>query len=303
MFTVNIRRITAAGIINFWRNGWVSFATVLVMVLTLFVVGGLVLTNVVLTSVLDALEEKVDISVYFRLNASEENILAMKDSLAQLGEVKSVEYISREEALRRFEERHKDNALITQSLEELGDNPLGASLNIKARDPSQYEAISIFLESNAFSPILDKVDYRQNQLVIDRLSGILDAARTAGIALSLVLATIAFLVAFNTIRMAIYTSREEIRVMKLVGASNWYTRGPFLVEGILHGLLASIVALLVFLPLTWWLGNRVQSFFGGPHLFEYYMSNLIEFFLVLFLVGIILGVVSSSIAIRRYMKV
>jgi len=303
MFTVNFRRITSSGLINFWRNGWISFATILVMVLTLFMLGGLILTNVVLTSVITSLEDKVDITAYFRLDAPEADILAMRDSILKLGEVKSVEYVSRDQALAVFQERHKENALITQSLQELGSNPLGASLNVKARDPSEYEAIANFLEGNVFSNILDKVDYRQNQVVIDRLSRILAASRKVGIAISLVLALIAFLVAFNTIRMAIYTSREEIRVMKLVGASNWYTRGPFLVEGFLHGLVASIIAMAAFYPLTWWLGGKIQEFAGGPNLFSYYKSNFLEFFLVLFLAGIILGVVSSSIAIRRYMRV
>jgi cell division transport system permease protein len=303
MFSVNIKRITKGGFVNFWRNGWVSFATVLVMVLTLFVIGGLILSNVVLTSVIASLEDKVDITVYFRTSAAEPDILAVKDSLTKLGEVESVEYVSRAEALERFKERHKENALITQSLDEVGDNPLGAALNIQAKDPSQYASITTFLEGNILSGILDKVNYRQNQLVIDRLSSVLRASRKVGISISIVLAVIAFLVAFNTIRMAIYTSREEIRVMKLVGASNWYTRGPFLVEGFLHGFLASVIATLTFWPLTFWLGGRIQNFFGGPNLLSYYQGNFFEFFLVLFLAGTTLGVVSSSIAIRRYMRV
>ena len=270
MFSVNIKRITKGGFVNFWRNGWVSFATVLVMVLTLFVIGGLILSNVVLTSVIASLEDKVDITVYFRTSAAEPDILAVKDSLTKLGEVESVEYVSRAEALERFKERHKENALITQSLDEVGDNPLGAALNIQAKDPSQYASITTFLEGNILSGILDKVNYRQNQLVIDRLSSVLRASRKVGISISIVLAVIAFLVAFNTIRMAIYTSREEIRVMKLVGASNWYTRGPFLVEGFLHGFLASVIATLTFWPLTFWLGGRIQNFFGGPNLLSYY---------------------------------
>lgn len=302
MTIVNAKRIAKGGIINFWRNGWVSFATVLVMVLTLFMVGSLVLANVILTSVLSSLEDKVDVTVYFKVDAPEDDILAVQDSLKSLGEVRDVEYVSREEALLRFRERHKENALITQSLEELGENPLEASINVRATDPQHYEAISNFLEANAFSAILDKITFRQNQLVIERLSAILETSQRIGIVVSILLAAIAFLVAFNTIRMAIYTSREEIKVMKLVGASNWYTRGPFLVEGFLHGFFASLCATLVFFPLTFWLGPKAELFFGGPDLYIYFTSHILEFFLVLFLVGIIIGILSSSIAVRRYLR-
>ena len=132
---INLKRVIKAGIVSFWRNGWISFATILVMVLTLFVVGGLILSNVVMTSVLASLEDKVDITVYFHLDAPEEEILAVRDSLEGLGEVEEVEYVPRVEALARFRDRHRENALITQSLDELGDNPLGASLNVRADDP------------------------------------------------------------------------------------------------------------------------------------------------------------------------
>lgn len=299
---INLKRVIKAGVVDFWRNGWVSFATVLIMILTLFVVGALVLSNVILTSVLASLEDKVDITVYFHLDAPEEEILSVRDSLEGLGEVQEVEYVSREEALAQFRDRHQENALITQSLEELGDNPLGASLNVHATDPSHYKAITNFLEANVLSSMLDKITYRQNELVIDRLSSILLTSRRIGIAASILLVGIAFLVAFNTIRMAIYTSREEIKVMKLVGASNWYTRGPFVVEGFLHGLFGSVVALLIFFPLTFWLGPRSEKFFGGPDLYVYYTTHLLELFLVLFLVGISIGILSSSIAIRRYLR-
>ncbi|PJE64537.1 MAG: hypothetical protein COU90_01710 [Candidatus Ryanbacteria bacterium CG10_big_fil_rev_8_21_14_0_10_43_42] len=299
---ITIKRITKGGIINFWRNGWISFATVLVMVITLFVVGGLFLGSVVLSSVLDSLEDKVDITVYFAQEAPEGDVVAVRDALLTLGEVEDAQYISREEALLSFQERHKENTLITQSLAELGENPLGASITIRATDPSHYEAISNFLEANVLSSILDKVNFRQNELVINRLTNILDVSRRVGIGAGIILGFVAFIVAFNTIRMAIYTSREEIKVMKLVGASNWYTRGPFLVEGFLHGLFASIITILVFFPITFWVGPRAEAFFGGPDLFIYYTTHIIQLFLLLFFVGIMIGILSSSFAIRRYLR-
>jgi cell division transport system permease protein len=300
---INFRRIAKSGIITFWRNGWVSFATVLVMIITLSVVGALIIGNVVLSAALTALQDKVDITVYFQLTAEEQDMVAMRDSLVVMKDlIASAEYVSREQALEEFKERHKANALIQESLNELGDNPLSASLNIKAVNPSHYQEINDLIMGSEFAPIVNKINYQQNQIVIDKLSNMLHASRRSGVVLSIVLAIIAFLVAFNTIRMAIYTSREEVKIMKLVGASNWYTRGPFLVEGFLHGFFASIITVAIFYPLTYWLGPRIEEFFGGPNIFVYYQNNVIQLFLVLFLIGIIIGIFSSAIAVRRYLK-
>ena len=302
MILVKLRRLIRTGFINFWRNGWVSLATILVMVITLFVIGSLILGNALVSSTLSQLQDKVDITVYFKGDAKEDDIIALKENLMKLNEVKDVSYVSAADALSAFKQRHSDNALITQSLDELGDNPLGASLNIKAKDPSQYESISRFLEASAISSI-DKINYNQNKTVIDRLASILNAARNAGFGIILVLSIIAVLVAFNTIRLAIFTSRDEITVMKLVGASSHYVRGPFIIEGLMHGLVAAFFAMAIFYPLTLWLGPLTEQFFGGINIFAYYISNFFQLFAVLLVVGCGLGALSSFIAVRRYLKV
>ena len=302
MLKSEINRAIKRGVVNFWRNGWVSLATVLVMVLALFVLGALFFSNVLLTSALSRLEEKVDISVYFKTSAPEEDILALKSALGKLQEVKAVEYVSSDQALAAFQERHAENALITQALEELGENPLGASLNVKAKDPRQYEAISRFLEAGSFENIVDKINYRQNQVVIEKLTGILKASRALGLGITLALSAIAILVAFNTIRLAIYTSKDEISIMRLVGASTARVRSPFLVEGVIHGAIASVLTMLAFWPLAAWLGPKADRFFGGPNLLNYYLSNFLAIFLMLLTAGVVLGVISSLIATRRYLK-
>ncbi len=302
MIWTKIKRVIKAGFINFWRNGWVSLATILVMVITLFVIGGLIFGQALLTNTLTSLENKMDITVYFKPAAAEKEILSVKDKLAKLSEVKEITYVSSEQALNDFKERHTDNALITQSLDELGENPLGASLNIKAKETAQYESISRFLEASAISSI-DKINYRQNEVVINRLSNILSASRTAGIGITLVLSVIAILVAFNTIRLAIYTSKDEITVMRLVGASSKHIRGPFIFEGIMHGVFAAVLTMIIFYPLTLWLGPYAEEFFGGLNIFSYYVSNFFQIFIILIFIGVLLGAISSFIATRRYLQV
>ena len=303
MLLINIKRVIKSGFINFWRNGWVSLATVLVMVVTLFIVGSLIFLNVLLTSTLALLEEKVDISVYFKTDAQTAQIIALKQNLSKLEEIKDIEYITREEALQKFQERHKNNSLINQSLIELDDNPLGANFNIRAKNPDQYASISRFLESEIFSNIIDKVNYRQNALVITRLSDILNSSKKVGFSITIFMTIIALLVAFNTIRLAIYTNREEILVMRLVGASNNYIRGPFIVEGALYGIFSAILAIIIFYFSTFWLGPKAQSFFGPPNIFSYFLANFFEIFGILLLIGAALGSFSSFIAVRRYLKI
>lgn len=306
MITTKIKRVLKAGFVNFWRNGWVSLATVLIMVMTLFTIGSIIFSRALILSTLDELQNKVDISVYFKTDAAESDIFLLKNSLLKLSEVKDVEYVSREQELKDFKERHKDNALITQSLEELGSNPLGAALNIKAKNTSQYASIAKFLEDalkmEGVGSIIDKISYRQNKMIIERLSRILDSSKKIGFAISLILIIISILVVFNTIRMAIYTSKDEISVMRLVGASNRFISGPFVVEGLLYGIIATVITMLVFYPLTMWLGPMTESFFGTINIYDYYISNFAQIFFIILSVGVGLGVVSSLIAVRRYLK-
>jgi cell division transport system permease protein len=272
------------------------------MITTLFVIGSLIFGKAILLFSLAQLENKVDVTVYFKPDASEKEALSLKDSLAKLEEVKSVDYVSREEALEAFRKRHADNFLIIQSLEELGDNPLGASLNIKAKEVSQYESIVRFLEAGAYASI-DKINYRQNKRVIDRLSNILATSKKLGAIVSLILVVVAVLVTFNTIRLAIYSNREEIKIMRLVGATNRYIRGPFLIEGVLYGFISTVITMLIFYPLTLWLGPRIERFFGEINIFHYYLNNFFELFLVLGAIGIGVGVFSSWVSTRRYLKI
>lgn len=303
MLTLNVRRILKSGLQSFWRNRWVSSATIGIMVIALGLITALIILSALTGAVFKNLEEKVDITVYFTLDTVEGDILKVRDELATFPEVALIEYVSRDEALARFRQANQENPLITQSLEELGDNPLEASLNVKARDISQYGPIAAFLESRRFASLIDTVNYRENQLVIERLSSIIDVARKSGIALAAALVIIAVLVAFNTIRLTIYSLREEIGVMRLVGASNWYIRGPFVVEGVIYGLIASVVAIILFVPLVEFASPRLVGFLPGIELSSYFYANFWEIFLIQTLIGVVLGVISSLIAMRRYLQI
>jgi len=300
---LTLNRIIKSGLVNFWRNGWLSTATVLIMTVTLLTWTSIFLLNVALTSVLGILEQKVDISVYFNLNAKESDILALKSKLDNLEEIKNVEYVSAGEALEIFKKRHSDDEILLKSVQELSDNPLEASLNILAKDASNYETVASFLNQNQFGNIISKINYAENKFVIERLNNIIGVLRQSGLAASLVLALIAFLVAFNTVRLAIYSSREEITIMKLVGASNWFVRGPFIVEGVFHGLVSSAFAFMLIIPGVAVLGPKLFNFLPEINLVNYLGDNFWQLLFFQTLGGIILGVFSSWFAIRKYLKV
>lgn len=302
MFTT-LGRIIKSGLLNFWRNGWLSTATVLIMTVALITWTSIFLLNVVLTSVLDVLAEKVDVSVYFNLDTKEPDILTLKSKLENLKEVANVEYVSTDQALEIFKNRHANDDVLLKSIKELNINPLEASLNILAKDSTQYATIASFLNQDQFKNIISKINYTENKVVIDRLNNIIRVLRESGFVAGLILAFIAFLVAFNTVRLAIYSSREEITVMKLVGASNWFVRGPFIVEGVLHGIIASAFSFMVIIPGIGFLGPKLLNFLPEINLMNYIGNNFWSLLFFQTLGGIILGVFSSWFAIRKYLKV
>lgn len=309
MAWITAKRIFRAGFLGFWRNGFVTLAAVLVMTVTLFVLGSLVFTGVILNSTLNELKDKVDMNVYFTTEAPEDRILELRDDVAALPSVVSAEYVSRDEALARFRERHQNDQLTLQALEELGENPLGALLTIQARDTTQYESIASFINEHpaitAAPAILDKVNYfdERQRIAIDRLTRITQSAERIGLALLILLAFITVAITFNTIRLVIYTSRDEISVMRLVGADQMYVRAPFMVEGVLYGAVAGVSTLLLFYPFTYWLGEATENFFGGINVFGYYIEHFPLFFLMIVGSGIVLGAISAFLAVRRYLTV
>ena len=302
MHLVTLRRIFRSGYHTFIRNGWLSTATIMVMSLVLFVLGALVFVGALANSVLLSLESKIDITVYFKTDAAEEDILQIKKEIEAHPEVKEVAYISRAQALETFRERHKDNALIAEALVEVGDNPLEASVNVKALDPLRYASISDFLTTKQYSSV-EKINYFENQVVIDRLSAMIGTVRSAGVIVALFLSFVAVLVAFNTIRLAIYTMREEIGIMRLVGASSWFIRGPFVLSGLMYGAAAAAVVAFVFFPLTWLVAPKAMLLVPDFDIFQYFLVHIVEFVMILLVSGALLGSLSSAIAMRRYLRI
>ncbi len=306
MAFIALKRIVKAGFLNFKRSGLVSWAAVLVVTITLSVITLIIFLQAVLYFSLNQIKDKVDVTIYFTVSAPEDKILLLQSSLQKLPEVANVSYTSAEEALALFRQRHQNDYPTIQALDEIGDNPLGGYLNVKAKEVSQYESIANFLKSdNALvlgsASIIDKVNYHQNKLVIDRLNTIISGAQKLGFLVTLILVIISIIITFNTIRLTIFISKEEIGVMRLVGASKMHVRGPFMIEGAIYGIVATLITLLLFWPVTAWFGRNMTDFLG-INLSEYYFSNFFQIFAILLLSGIILGIISSFLAARKYLN-
>ncbi|HWP61665.1 MAG TPA: permease-like cell division protein FtsX [Candidatus Paceibacterota bacterium] len=300
----NIKRVARYGLVGFIRNGFVSLAAVFIMTITLFVVAALLISGAALTSVLTSLTNQVDVTVYFTQDATSDQIHQIQQQLAALPQVASTTYISADQALAEFQARHSNDQLTMQALQELGDNPLGAELQVRAKETSQYPAIAQYLQNqqaSAAGGAIDKVNYQQNETAITRLSNIIDTSRKLGIAIGIILAAASLLITFNTIRLAIYTARDEIGVMNIVGAGRWYVRGPFIVTGVLYGVISAVVVLLVLYPVTLSFGDSSQAFFGTFNVFSYFIDHSLLFFATIFGCGIALGALSSYLAVRRYL--
>lgn len=299
----SLQRVFQTGWTNFKRNRYISVGTTGVMVLVLVLFSGLMAVNFLSSQVVANLQEKVDVSAYFKTDISEDEILSVKSELESLGNVKKVEYVSAEQALTEFKDRHAGDAVIQDSLAELDFNPLQASLNIKAQDPAQFASIVQFLETNKFRSVIDKINFYENEKVIGRLQSIAGGIQNWGFIITMVLAVIAVLVTFNTIRLTIYNQRQEIEIMKLVGGSSWHIKAPYLVEGGLYGAFAAAVTAAIFYPVLFFISPKVASLMPGVSLMSYFLSNMFQFLFLVFSVGVLLGVVSSLVAIRRFLKV
>ena len=302
MFTL-IKRIIRFGWQGLTRDGGMILANIFIMTMAISLVTSLFLFKDISQFLISSIQEKVDVSVYFKYETSEKDILGAKRRNCSIARGKEVSYVSREQALEKFTEMHKDDAVLMESLVEVGTNPFLASLGIRASQASQYEAIVSFLESSNLNYLIEKIDYYQRKPVIDRIYDLTSSFNKIGFVLSLILIIAAILVAFNSVRLSIYNSREEIKIQKLVGASNWFVRGPFLAQGAICGFFAALVSLLLFFLLTLGFNSQAEVLFPGLGLFGFFMSN---FFLILFIqlfTGILLGIVSSLVAVRRYLRV
>lgn len=302
MYTA-LKRIIRSGFVGFWRNAYVSLASIFVMTVALFVIGVTLIVDQLLTASLQNIQSRVDINVYFTTDAPMEEIQSLQLTLEDRPEVARVALTSREESLSQYRAANSEDEVAIQALEELGENPFGASLAVQAENTAQYADIEEFLRNQPdVQPLIERINYQDNEEAINRLTNITNAVEQATFFIMLILVVAAVLITFNTIRLAIYTTRDEIGVMRLVGASNMYIRGPFMLQGIMYGFIAGVIALLIMYPMVLWLGPKTEAFFEF-NVLDYFVADFPIIFAILVGIGVVLGLLSSILAVARYLRI
>lgn len=300
--TLKLWRTFKEGITNFRRNGWLSFATITILSLSLFIISFAGLITIGTRLIVSNLEDRISVSVSFNPDVSEGRILEMKENLRRFREIESVEYVSRDQALSDFLKNNGNDPIIRQAIDEIGENPLLASLVIRAKQQSDYEKIATVLASSEYQTDISRINFEKNRKIFERLNTISQAARKFGLSLGVAFGLIAVLITFNTIRITIYSHRQEFEIMRLVGASNLYVRMPYIFEGILYGLCAGMTATALVALASYGLSSFTEGAFPQGNLLDVYIAFLPMISVLTILLGIILGVISSFIAIHRYLK-
>jgi len=292
---------------SLWRNVWLSLVTIFILVMTLFLVSTLTVTQVVADQTLAAVQDRVDVSLFFTPDVSLPDVVTLQHSLQERNDVSRVDYVSPDDALAKFKERNQGNEKLLATLAALGENPLGPTLVVRAKELSDYPQI---LQAVNASSVNDKIqdkdeDFATTKTVIERLNSISHNIRQFGLWLSILLGAITLMVVFNTIRVMIYSQREEIGIMKLVGASNTFVRAPFMIEAILYGVIATAVTSAIFFPLLSLIAPTLNQFFAGYDLnvASYFHAHALGLIGIQLAVAVGLSTVSSGVAVGRYLKV
>lgn len=305
MILIAIKRSILFALQSFWRNIWLSITTIFIIFLTFLSVNFLVVINAISDSALTTVKEKIDVSIYFKANIRENKVAEIKSHLETLPQVKNISYSSPEQNLEEFKKRHENDQTIQETLNELAGNPLGATLNIKAKELSDYPEILKAIDNPAYLDLIEEKSYDDHQLVISRINSITDNVKKGGYILSAVFAIIAVLIVFNTVRIAIFTHRNEIGIMKLVGATNWFVRVPFIVESVISGIIACFISIAAVYLILSLVEPQLANFFEGAefNLFGYFNHNFLAIFGSQLIGVIILNIFSSALALGRYLNV
>lgn len=301
---ISIVRALKFSLQDIWRNVWLSLVTIVILVLALFSVNLLLAVQVISGAAVETVRDKIDISLYLRTEASESDILALRAKISALDNVREVSYTSKQAALEAFQNKHQNNPDVIGALRELDENPLSPSLVINPKDLNRYD--DLITELNKISdPIIETRNFDDHKLMLEKINGITDRVSEAGFLVSMLFIFITLLVLYNTIRVAIYTHRQEIAIMRLVGGSSWFIRSPFLISSILYTLIGMIITTVLFYFFLTLLQPYLETFFLNYtfNIVSYFSDNFVRLFILEFLGAAVINMVASLVAVRKYSNI
>jgi cell division transport system permease protein len=301
---LSLLRAIKFSIQDFYRNIWLSVVTIIIIILSLFTVNLLLTVKVIGDTAVLAIKDKIDVSLFLDSEASEESILALKATVSSLAQVDNITYISKDEALDDFKLKNKSNPELLESLKQLGKNPLTPTLVIKPKNIDYLDELIANL-NKIDNPIIESRNFTNYKLMLSKINGITDKVSQAGILLSIIFVFITLLVVYNSVRVAVYTHKTEIAVMKLVGASNSFVYLPYVFSALIYSVVGLVFIMLIFYPFLSLLQPYLATFFIGYNIniLTYYNSNIVQIFGLQFLVAALINIGASLIAVKKYAKV
>lgn len=301
---LSIARVIKFSLQDIFRNVWLSVVTIIILILALFSINMILVVKVVGDTAVNAIKEKIDINLFVKSTATEEEIMALKNQISTISEVKEITYISKGQALENFRAKHEENPEILEALKEIGKNPLTPSLVIKPKNLNSFD--DLINKLNIIdNDIIESKNFANYKLMLNKINNITEKVSEAGIALSSIFVLITILVIYNTVRVAIYTHRREITIMRLVGASKWFVQMPYLLSSVIYTLVGVIAIMAIYYVFLSILQPYLEVFFVGYNIdiLNYFYSNTLKIFGIQFLIASLINVIASFLAVRKYSNV
>lgn len=303
---ITLRRIFKAGIKNFFRNSWLSVAATAVMVVALVIMLTATILNVTANNAISELSKNLKVSIYLKEDADEDAVAKLRNTLVTNENVAEVTYTSKEQAQKAFVASFQNDEKLLEGLALVGASSLPASFDVSVSDLSKIEQVGNIAKENQFTDVVESITLGKTDAkkTIDRAAASQRFITVASIVAAAIFAGVSVLIIFNTIRMAIFTRAEEIRIMKLIGATPGYIRGPFLVEASMYGIIAGIIATSVVLAGVYALGDKIATQAEFSETYNFFTSPLIiaGMYGASLLIGILVGVISSMLAMEKHLK-
>ena len=296
------KRILKNGWDNFTRQGSLSFGNAFIMFIAIIVAMGLFMFYGLVNYAIEEVEDQVDVSLFFKEEVTKEEIAAYREEIENLPEVKTVTFVSKEQAYESFVQNHEGDIYI-EALNIIEVNPFLPSIRITANKPSEYSVISDFIDSKEDTEdLIYKMDDFRREEVIEKIENLSDNVRALGIALIIFFSFLTFLTTYNTVRLTIFSQRKEMEIMKLVGASNAFIRWPYIIQGVICGLIAAVLSFIILFGVLYFANGSISSMLMGFNAYEYFLNNIWIIGLGELIIAIVLSITSSYIAIAKYLK-
>jgi len=288
---------------NFFRNFWLSLTSIVIILLMLFTLTLLYSVSILGTQALDNIAAKMDLGIYFKDNIDQNELNILKLELENCDEIKEINYLSPEESLAQFKKKHEGDSIILNSLEELNGNPLGAVISVKFQNPAEYQKTMEIVNQERYQGLIHDQNFYDYEELIQVFNKFNKKIYHIGLVISGLFLLIAILVIFTAIKLGAISRKKEIRIMRLVGASSWFIRAPFLIEGSLYALVAWILNVAIIWPLSIFIQPQIKNFMQMDFSLSLYLQHQsLEFWLALLVFAVIISMIASTLAINKYTK-